>query len=206
MAGRFYVWRKLTPEERRELLAERKRRRHPWHRPPHFDAEHPRDYHLTAACYEHTPHIGQSPERLDEFTEKLLRLCDDELEILHAWCVLPNHYHLLVRTDSVRKVSKSLGKLHGRCSYEWNLAEAARGRRVFQGSADRAMRSERHFWATLNYVHHNPVRHGYVEKWTDWPWSSAADFLEEVGRTEAERVWNSYPLLDYGEEWDDPNL
>ena len=35
---------------------------------------------------------------------------------------------------------------------------------------ERAMRSDRHFWATLNYAHHNPVHHGYVARWTDWPW------------------------------------
>jgi putative transposase len=64
------------------------------------------------------------------------------------------------------------------------------------------MKSERHFWATLNYVHHNPVKHRYVKRWVDWPWSSAARYLEEVGREEAERIWSEYPVLDYGKQWD----
>ena len=68
------------------------------------------------------------------------------------------------------------------------------------------MRSERHFWATMNYVHHNPVHHGYCSKWQDWPFSSAAPFLEKVGTEEAARIWTMYPLLDYGEGWDDPEL
>jgi len=26
------------------------------------------------------------------------------------------------------------------------------------------MRNDAHFWATMNYVHHNPVPHGYVQR------------------------------------------
>jgi len=64
------------------------------------------------------------------------------------------------------------------------------------------MKSERHFLATLNYVHHNAVHHGYVERWQDWPWSSAREFLEQVGYERAERLWKEYPILDYGKKWD----
>lgn len=60
--------------------------------------------------------------------------------------------------------------------------------------------------ATLNYVHHNAVHHGYVARWTDWPWSSAFDYLQTVGREEARRVWKAYPIRRYGSGWDDPDL
>ena len=73
-------------------------------------------------------------------------------------------------------------------------------------AVERVMRSAGHFWATLNYVHHNPVRHGFVERWTDWPWSSAAEYLEQMGRVEAERVWKEYPIRDYGKKWDDAGI
>jgi putative transposase len=64
------------------------------------------------------------------------------------------------------------------------------------------MKSERHFLATLNYVHHNAVHHGYVEHWQDWPWSSASEFLEQVGHERAKALWKKYPILDYGKKWD----
>lgn len=54
-----------------------------------------------------------------------------------------------------------------------------------------------------NYVHNNPVHHGYVRLWTEWPWSSAGEYLEQLGRAEAERVWKEYPILDYGKTWDE---
>ncbi|MGN6368813.1 MAG: hypothetical protein ACTHN5_11175 [Phycisphaerae bacterium] len=68
------------------------------------------------------------------------------------------------------------------------------------------MRSENHFWATMNYIHHNPVRHGYVERWQDWPWSSAGEYLRSIGEEEAKRIWNTFPLKDFGKGWDDPAM
>ncbi len=125
---------------------------------------------------------------------------------LTAWCVLPNHYHLLVETDDLKNVTHSLGQLHGRSSRAWNLEDKTTARKTFHRASDRHIRSESHHWATLNYIHHNPVRHGYVKRWTDWPWSSAIDYLHAVGREEALRIWRAYPLLDYGEGWDDPKM
>jgi len=46
------------------------------------------------------------------------------------------------------------------------------------------------------------VHHGYVEKWQDWPWSSAARHIERVGHETAAKIWREYPILDYGKKWD----
>jgi len=64
------------------------------------------------------------------------------------------------------------------------------------------MKSPRHFFATLNYVHNNPVHHSYVDHWQDWPWSSAREFIEQLGRERVAQIWKDYPTLDYGKEWD----
>lgn len=204
--GRAYRWRRLSPEQRAQVLAARKREGLPWHSPPHFVIDHPMDFHITAACYEHRPVIGYSTERLEAFSRALLDTLQPVAIQVHAWCLLPNHYHLLVRIASVKTLALALGKLHGRCSHQWNGEEATRGRQVFHRIADRAIRSERHFWATLNYIHHNPVHHRYVAQWSEWPWSSAVDFLERAGREEALRIWRAYPVKDYGRGWDDADL
>jgi len=120
--------------------------------------------------------------------------------------VLPNHYHLLAETPDLKQLKKELGKLHGRTSYEWNLEEGVPGRTVWHRCADRGIRSEGHYWATINYIHDNPVHHGYVERWTDWPFSSAGDFIEQIGRDKALSIWREYPALDYGKGWDDPEM
>jgi putative transposase len=46
------------------------------------------------------------------------------------------------------------------------------------------------------------VHHGYVEKWQDWPWSSAADYIERVSHKTVSKIWRQYPILDYGKRWD----
>jgi putative transposase len=199
-----YRWRKLTPKHRAELLAWRKERGHPWHSPPHRPKFGQLQFHITAACFEHRPHIGHSPERMDAFARDLLAVFAAAADRTFAWCVLPNHYHALVEAPDIARLLHALGQFHGRTSYAWNGEENTRGRKVFFRAADRAMRSERHYWATLNYVHHNPVRHDYVDRWTDWRWSSAAEYLAQTGPDEAKRIWREYPLGDYGKGWDDP--
>ena len=156
--------------------------------------------------FEHRPYIGHSPARLEAFTHELLALFEAHVGQTWAWCVLPNHYHALVETPDILSLLRALGRFHGRTSHAWNGQDQSRGRKVFFRAMERALRSDRHFWATLNYVHHNPVHHGYVQRWPDWPWSSAPEFLAQTDPAEAKRLWREYPLDDYGQGWDDPGL
>lgn len=142
-------------------------------------------------------------DRLACFESALLDAVREPITRIFAWVILPNHYHFLAETEHPLEVISALGKLHGRSSFRWNGEESQRGRQVWCNVAETAMKSERHFWASLNYVHHNPVKHGYVEQWQDWPFSSAARYLEETGREEATRLWKEHPIADYGKGWDD---
>jgi putative transposase len=201
-----YIWRRLTEKQQGEVLAWRKEHARRWHSPPHRPNFGNRQFLITAACYEHAPYIGSSPQRMDAFSASLLYVFQQHADATVAWCILPNHYHALIESTHILQVLHELGQFHGRTSYAWNREENARGRHVFHRAAERFMRSERHFMATLNYVHHNPVRHGYVATWTEWPWSSAAEYLEQTGRVETERIWKEYPIRDYGAKWDEPAL
>ena len=198
----MYDYRKMTPKQRDEAVEYRRRRHRPLHSPPHWDLGISDTYLVTATCYEHAPIIAKHPARLSSGEESVLSACRDSSAELFAWCVLKNHYHILVRTAHLKQLTKALGLFHGRSSRAWNQEDSAEGRKVWHRCFDRAIRSERHFWATINYIHHNPVYHGYVDKWQDWPWSSAQDFLDMVGRDEAGRIWREYPILDYGKKWD----
>jgi len=191
----------MTPAQRAEAVEYRRARHRPWHSPPHGDASTNR-YLITAACYEHRPVIGANPARMTACEEGVLSACHRVRAEVSAWCILPNHYHLLIKCMTLKDLTKDLGRFHGRSSNAWNDEENCRGRQVWYRCFDRRIRSERHFWTTVNYVHHNPVFRRYVDKWQDWPWSSASDFLESVGREEASRIWAEYPLLDYGKKWD----
>jgi len=194
----------MIPEQRAEALRARQVARQPWHSPPHGLERH--WYHLSAACYEHAPILGASPERMGVFEQALLEALGQECERVCVWCVLPTHYHALIQCRSLPLCRRALGRLHGATSHGWNVAEQAAGRTCWHGCMIRPIKNEAHRWATVNYIHHNPVRHRYVERWQDWPFSSAPQYLAELGRGEAERIWRTYPILDMGENWDDESL
>ena len=105
-------------------------------------------------------------------------------------------------THDVLFLLAALGRLHGRTSYQWNGEDNERGRQVWCKAAETSMKSERHFWATMNYVLNNPVHHRYVTRWRDWPFGSGRDYLDTVGFDEARRVWQDYPIEEYGKDWD----
>lgn len=198
----MYYWRKLTERQRDDVLQYRKHQKLPWHRPPHFDFDGSFTFIVTAACLDHKPIIGKSVNRIGEFETSLLGACRTASEKIFGWCILPNHYHILLRTGRIKELRKAIGQLHGRTSRQWNQEDTSVGRKVWYNYFDREMKSNRHYWASLNYVHNNAVHHGYVDHWQDWPYSSVHDYLAVVGRDEAVRIWLEYPVLDYGKGWD----
>jgi putative transposase len=192
----------MTPEERRRALELRRHRSFPWHSPPHWKIDGDCQYLVSAACYEHALIIGKNSDRMSHCEGEVLDTCREFASTVYGWCILPNHYHILLRTNIIRELRHALGQFHGRSSFIWNGEDLTRGRKVWHNCFERPIKSERHFWATLNYIHHNPVHHGYVERWQDWPWSSAERFLERIGRDIAAEIWRAYPILDYGKKWD----
>jgi|SRR5271154_1070318 len=201
----MYDWRRMSAEQRNEVLEHRQRQRLPWHGPPHYSSDS--DYYLiTAACFEHRPHIGHTPERLAEFEAELLQSAEKQRHQIFGWIVLPNHYHLLLNARSLEALLRALKLLHGRTAHRWNGEDQRRGRQVWHRVAETVIKSEGHFIATLKYLLHNAIRHGYVDRWQDWPYSSADQYLSEIGREEAEDRWRKYPVLDYGNNWDPPEM
>ncbi|VGO21107.1 hypothetical protein [Pontiella sulfatireligans] len=199
----MYDWRKLTEAQREELLARRKQGQRPWHSPPHFESDGFQRFHLSSACFEHRPLIGETAVRIAEFETSLLESLTSSCRQLYAWCVLPNHWHALVGTDSLKETIAEIGQLHGRTSFLWNREDEMRGRKCWHGCADRRIRSSRHYYSVINYIHHNPVKHGYAKQWEDWPFSSATEYIKGVGREAVLKQWNDYPVLDMGAGWDD---
>jgi putative transposase len=140
------------------------------------------------------------------FETSLLATCRENCQSIFVWTVLPNHYHVLVKAADVKALLAALGRLHGRTSHEWNGEEDSRGRQVWRSATETGMKSERHFWASVLYVLNNAVRHGYVEKWQDWPYCNAREWLESIGRERAEQMWKEFPIDRYGDGWDPPDL
>ena len=186
-------------EQRAQVVAQRQRDHQPWHALEHRVSED-QTYIITGTCYQHSSLMHHEARRL-EWQEKLLDLLEDLQATTFAWCVLPNHYHLLARLDLLA-FGKSIGRLHNGTSTQWNREDGAPKRKVWHSHCDRTIRSERHFYASLNYIHANPVKHGYARRAPQWPTSSVHHYLEIWGRESLRQVWNDYPVLDYGKGWD----
>ena len=198
-----YTYRVLSPKEREEIVKLRRERGYPLHTPPHpyRDAGY---YLITAAIFEHAP-IMAEPHRRSEFETKLINAMKEIQAEIIAWVVLPNHYHILVDIDSLDHVSAALKYLHGTTSRQWNIEDGlTEQRRVWYKFSDRMMRNEKHLHQTFNYVHYNPVKHGYIDDVYEWSWSSLYLYYETNGREWLRERWKiSPPPEDYGKGWDD---
>jgi len=122
----MYDYRTLTPDQRHEIVEHRRRQERPWHSPPHWDFEGQRQFIVSGACFEHAAVIGRTPERMTECEAALSSLCHDRATHVYAWCILPNHYHLLVRTDRIKELRRESGRFHGRSSFKWNGVDQRR--------------------------------------------------------------------------------
>jgi putative transposase len=195
-----YLYRKLTPEWQAELLRYRRLRGYPLHAPPHLEQAEGW-FLITASTYEHRARFITEDDRgrlLDELFTEL-----QAVEIpCRGWVVLPNHYHLLVQCRPFSVISQPLRRVHGRTAVELNRRLSLVGQQVWYRFSDRQIRSERHYYTTLNYIHFNPVKHGYVEKPLDWPCASVHWYMEHFGVEWLRKVWREYPVRDYGKGWD----
>jgi len=124
-----YTYRKLSPQERDEVVESRKQRGYPLHAPPHPYRENG-TYLITAANFEHMD-IMFSSERRSEFQELLLNGFHEISSEIIGWVILSNHYHALVTVESLNLVSNLLKHLHGRTSHDWNLQDGLKGRERF---------------------------------------------------------------------------
>lgn len=197
----MYEYDKLSQEQRNALVEERKMRGFPLHHPPHPVREQT-CYLLTVACYEHQHYMTAAARR-----QQILDLLFEQVVLygiqMYAWAVLTNHYHLLTRVPVFDALKVVFQRVHGRTAFEWNREENVIGRKVWYRYSDRAIRSERHYNTTLNYIHFNPVKHGLVDSPYDWAWSSVHWYETDRGRDWLRDLWRDYPVKDYGKGWDE---
>jgi putative transposase len=197
----MYDYRKLSRADRKAVLAYRREHRLPLHAPPHYP-DGQQTYIITCACYGHQSLIDPARRRSAFQKELLDQLQTQPWASVCAWVILPNHYHLLATLD-LALFRKWIRIFHSRLATGWNRENATKGRRVWYRFQDRLMRSEAHYFASINYIHFNPVRHGHSARADEWPWSSLHWYLDNCGREVMVKLWRNYPVDRYGEGWDE---
>jgi putative transposase len=149
------------------------------HAPAHWLFE-PGLYMITAGTYEKLPYLN-SPQRRDFALERLFACAKQFGWGLHAWALLPNHYHFVGRSPAdAGTLRQFLGKLHMQTAKQLNVWDNMPGRQVWFQFWDSHITFERSYLARLNYVHHNPVHHGIVPLAENYKWCSASWFMENA--------------------------
>jgi REP-associated tyrosine transposase len=107
-----------------------------------------------------------------EFERQLFTVRDEHWWTLHAHCLLPNHYHLVVEAKRA-ELTAGMHKLNGRYAQRFNRRYDRVGH-VFQNRfSSYLIEDEEHFLRALAYVRDNPVAAGLCRSAADWPWRSA---------------------------------
>lgn len=91
---------------------------------------------------------------------------------LIAWCVMPNHVHVLIRQGDGSSLGKIVRSWKGSSAQLIHLALQSQGSVWARDYFDRAIRDQDHFCRSIAYIHRNPVKAGLVKESGEWAFSS----------------------------------
>lgn len=137
-------------------------------------------YHLTGRGNERKDIFRDDSDRR-AFLNTLQRVCSRYHWLCHAYCLMGNHYHLLVETPD-GNLSIGMRQLNGVFTQWFNRRHRRTGH-LFQGRFKAVViQKDSHLLEVCRYVVLNPVRAHMVDRPDQWPWSSfrATAGLEKV--------------------------
>jgi len=99
--------------------------------------------------------------------------CRQERVEIWAYCLMPNHVHLVAVPENEQGLARAIGEAHRRYTVRVNQRENWRGY-LWQGRFSSYPLDEQYLLAAVRYVELNPVRARLVERPWLYSWSSAA--------------------------------
>jgi putative transposase len=118
------------------------------------------------ACWLKQPEIASLVEAaLLHFDEMRYRLL--------AWCLMPNHVHVVIELTEGHSLTDIVRSWKSFTARRANVQLERSGPFWHPDYFDRYMRNEEHLAQTVEYVELNPVKAGLVTNAEDWRWSSA---------------------------------
>ena len=113
-----------------------------------------------------------------------------------AYCLMPNHIHLIAVPQTEEGLSRGIGETHRRYTRMINFRESWRGY-LWQGRFASYPMDDRYLMVAVRYIELNPLRAKMVREPWEYPWSSARAHIE--GKDD--RLVQAHALLEVAEDW-----
>ncbi|MBI5034418.1 MAG: transposase [Chloroflexi bacterium] len=115
-------------------------------------------------------------ERIAQLVCKTLHYLDNKKYLLDAFCVMPNHTHLVCTPLAIDEknhhaISGIMHSIKVHVAIEANRILARDGDFWQHENYDHVVRDEPEYYRIIAYVLNNPVKAGIVERSEDWKWS-----------------------------------
>jgi REP element-mobilizing transposase RayT len=149
-------------------------------------------YHVTSRGNEKRPIFNSDSDR-KAFLGYLESAYERYFALIHAYCLMENHYHLLIETPEAN-LPQIMRHINGAYTTYFNVKWDRAGH-LFQGRY-KAILVEKDAYAMelSRYIHLNPVRAGYVERPEDYQWSSYRNY---IGKTRPPNWLHTAFVLGY---------
>ncbi|MCL4464826.1 MAG: transposase [Chloroflexi bacterium] len=137
-------------------------------------------YIITAGTYRKTP-LFNSPDKREFLMQSLFAEAERWGWSLQAWAIMANHYHFVALTpEQATTLPRLITSLHSKTAIWLNKTDGAPGRKVWFQYWDTRLTYQHSYLARLNYVHHNPAKHGLVEDAENYRWCSMGWFTRNA--------------------------
>ena len=116
-------------------------------------------------------------EDYQAYLELMSHWCDRYGVQIWAYCLMPNHIHLIAVPGTNDGLNLAIGEAHRRYTRRINFREGWRGH-LWQGRFSSFIMQQSYLIACTKYIELNPVRAGLVQRPEKWRWSSAGAHLK----------------------------
>ena len=156
-------------------------------------------YHIVVRGINHQ-HIFEEESDYVFFLEVLGKLKKELAFEIHAYCLMSNHIHLLLREKRLGDISVIMKRLLTKYVMCFNRKYQRSGALIASRYKSIAVEVDEYFISLQRYIHQNPLKAGVVRKMEDYPYSSYNEYLcdgqfvttaltfEMVGRKEWIRI------------------
>ena len=127
-------------------------------------------YHVTARGNARQTIFSDAEDR-ERFLSLLAREIGQQGWLCHAYCLMDNHYHLLIETPEAN-LSKGMRRLNGTYSQRYNARHGRVGHLLQGRYKSILVEKESYLLELCRYIVNNPVAAGMTKSPADYPWSS----------------------------------